>query len=253
MGRSTSGTDAYAQGFAIETPEHSATVAPVYLDRFEVTVSRFRKFMNVYSGLAPAAGAGAHPAVPGTGWQAAWDSNLAVSKSAFEQTILSCGEAHYTQQSGPNEVKPMNCLTWYEAFAFCIWDNARLPTEAEWEFAAAGGDSNRLYPWGDAAPDSTYASYNYDTFHYVGQFPKGVGRWGHLDMAGNVSEWVFDWLNGYTTGPCTNCVSWQSGTQRMVKGGNKVTDNSYLRPATRLGYAPSTRHPLYGFRCARSP
>jgi formylglycine-generating enzyme required for sulfatase activity len=58
-----------------------------------------------------------------------------------------------------NDQYPMNCVNWYEAFAFCIWDGGRLPTEAEWEYAAAGGDENRIYPWGNDVAEPLPASY----------------------------------------------------------------------------------------------
>src|SRR5262249_27256691 len=86
----------------------------------------------------------------------------------------------------------MNCLSWLEAYAFCIWDHGRLPSEAEWEYAAKGGDLNRTYPWGNAW---YLGSANFGMAVVPpGSFVAGTGRgrWGQADMLGNVAEWTRD-------------------------------------------------------------
>ena len=95
----------------------------------------------------------------------------------------------WTDAPGDNEQLPMNCVGFYEAFAFCLWDGGRLPTEAEWESVAAGGEENRLYPWGSTAPgaDAMHAVHGcyYDGVDTcdglvdiapVGSAPMGNGR-----------------------------------------------------------------------------
>jgi sulfatase modifying factor 1 len=181
-----------------ETPEHDATVADFHLDTFEVTVGRFRKFVTAFDGTAPSEGAGAHPLIAESGWNGAWDGELPSSSTGLAAN-LNCDDdwQTWTDTAGENERHPINCVNWFEAFAFCIWDGGRLPTEAEWEYAAAGGDANRLYPWGSEAPGVAPLRANfYDTAgspHIdVGSYPDGGSRWGQQDMAGSMFEWVFD-------------------------------------------------------------
>ncbi|HEY2406444.1 MAG TPA: SUMF1/EgtB/PvdO family nonheme iron enzyme [Polyangiaceae bacterium] len=116
------------------------------------------------------------------------------------ETNLKCDATSQTWTDAPasNEQKPVNCVTWYESFAFCIWDSGCLPTEAEWGYVAAGGDENGLYPWGAAAPSSVRVS---ATIVNVGSVPTGAGRWTHQDLAGGVYEWMLDeydaaWYSG---------------------------------------------------------
>jgi len=156
MGRSLSGTDAFDSGNPGEIPEHSVTISPFYLDTYEVTVARFRQFLEAYTaGWAPEPDQGEHPRIPGSGW----NSGFALSTPAELLEKVTSGYGTYSATSGMNDELPIINLDFTDAFAFCIWDGGRLPTDAEWEFAAAGGSENRLYPWGSATPGPLYASY----------------------------------------------------------------------------------------------
>jgi formylglycine-generating enzyme required for sulfatase activity len=253
-----------------------ATVADFYLDKYEITVGRFRQFVDAGKGTQaspPVSGAGANLRIEGSGWDSAWNASLAKDMDALNAALKgSPTYCTWTDTAGSNESRPLNCLDWYTAFAFCEWDGARLATEAEWGYAAAGGDEQRKYPWGSAAPDPSKASYYPDStqkcmgdgvagcsmadFIVVGSKPAGNGRWGHADLAGNVEEWTLDGHAAYPnpTYPyqCNNCANISVVSERMLRGGSFRSDASGLVSDARGGSNP-VRHDIdFGARCARN-
>ncbi len=243
----------------------AATIATFALDKYEVTVGRFRKFVDVYAGHPPS-GAGAHPLIAGSGWQSVWDDSIASNVSLFA-SFRDCNPGMQTwSTSGATDRLPMSCVDWFEAFAFCAWDGGRLPTEAEWEYAAAGGAEERTYPWGAAAPDSSYAVYECTgdgsaagscavaDMLPVGSRPSGAGKYGHMDLAGSMWEWVLDGYSAYPAS-CDNCATIGSIPYRMVRGGAWSYAASDLAAAGRWGAAwnNTARVNSLGFRCARTP
>jgi formylglycine-generating enzyme required for sulfatase activity len=244
---------------------HPATVADFYLEKYEITVGRFRQFVNAGMGTQaspPIAGMGANPLITGSGWDSTWNTNLATN-TANLMAAVKCftGYQTWTDTAGSNENQPMNCLDWYTAFAFCAWDRGRLPTEAEWNYAASGGSEQRYYPWSSPATsttiDDSYAVYCIGsscsgTQEVGSESPKGDGKWGQSDLAGNVVEWTLDWYTDPYSTPCDNCADIAAASYRVTRGGGFSDDTSALRSAFRIYDYPES-HDLYmGARCTRN-
>jgi formylglycine-generating enzyme required for sulfatase activity len=291
MGRSVSGTDACLPDWECiyidNTPEHQAKVRPYYLDRYEVTVGRFRAFMAAYDAWRqaghPSVGEGAIEGVPGSGWQSEWSVSLADSRASESAAITDIAVLYsdqdltWTDSPGEAEAYPVYAVDWYMAQAFCIWDGGRLPTEAEWEFAAAGGEENRLFPWGQALPVSTGSNANavfgcsgtdvctnrQKDLAPVGSRSLGDGRYGHADLLGSVSEWIWDRYTGdwYTTvgDPCTDCVQLQTADPSdyvVIRGTDFQTSatiiDEYFANTSRKLSTRTNRIKGLGLRCARN-
>jgi len=245
------------------TTSSPATLSDFRLDKYEVTVGRFRAFVNAAMGTQsnpPLSRSGAHANILASGWDSSWNVSLPATPSAL-LAALKCDSTvqTWTDAPGANENRPMNCLSWFEAMAFCAWDGGYLPTEAEWNYAAAGGEEQRAFPWSVPAASLTvdlqHASYNVDgtadaPVLPVGSLPAGDGRWGQSDLAGNVAEWTLDWNGAYLT-TCTDCASLAPTAAREIRGGGFGNGKAFLRSGFRLGSAPSAVSPLAGVRCAR--
>jgi len=149
---------------------------------------------------------------------------------------------------------PVVCVDWARADNYCAVLGKHLPTEAEWERAAAGSERRR-FPWGDDRPTCERAHFDGCGEHTrpVGRRPAGATPEGVHDLAGNVSEWVHDWYDRYQyvrplrddpLGP-------EFGRVRVVRGGSYYDDPTSLRAAYRYGLSPGSGFSTVGFRCAR--
>jgi len=258
-------------GISDSTPINSH-VSGFSLDRYEVTASRFSAFLDDYDAFRArgelVAGAGAHPLIPGSGWNPAWEASAGQSNPLEllepNRERLQAAVDHCMGIPGPRPemaYQPINCVTWYEAQAFCIWDGGRLPTELEWEYAAAGGGENRTYPWGNAEPVPGYAIYDCQNqipndpcrLQPVGSLALGAGRWGHRDLAGSLWEWVFDvYSSEAPTLPCNDCASVTEleGHPRAIRGGGWESGPERLIVSERNSLPFAVRLPQQGFRCA---
>lgn len=259
-----------------------ATVAPFRLDKYLVTVGRFRQFVKAWNngaGYTPAVGSGRHTYLNGgqgllnsgseggyePGWVESDDGNIAPTN-----TNLACVSQFetWTAAAGSQENLPIACVNWQEAYAFCIWDGGFLPSQAEWEYAAAAGSQEREYPWGSADPGtaSQYAIYdcnygpaacagtNAANIAPVGTTTLGAGFWGQLDLAGEFFEWNLDWRAAAFGDPCTNCANTTMGasTDRWDTGGDFGHPAGSLSPEPPHSAVPTVRSTI-GIRCARDP
>jgi formylglycine-generating enzyme len=285
MGRSLDlvGSDWIQGGDWWELPEHPVHVSDFYLDAFEVTVARFRQFVEQYPANLPQPGDGAHAGISDSGWRAEWNALMPATREELENDlmcdlgIVSKDINTWTDVPGQFEDYPINCVSWYEAFAFCIWDGGRLPSEAEWECAAAGGEENRRYPWGavwdyTGGPDEDWERWLAHACIYpkcFGTTPStwGMSRWGQFELGGSLSEWVFDPFKVYPGAPCNDCSNvWDCHdcsltAEAGIRGSDWASFScncatcscSTARSAMRHGDYRSVRAQFYGFRCARSP
>jgi formylglycine-generating enzyme len=244
-----------------------ATVGPFSLDIYEATVGRFRNFVEHYSQNMITQGSGKNPKIPtDSGWDTSWNALMPADSTALAQALKSCSGSTYTDNSGGHDYFPVGCVNWYLAFAFCIWDGGRLPTEVEWYYAASGGQ-DRDFPWSNP-PDNPLITTEYAVYtpstqldtltspENVGSVPKGIARWGQYDMAGNILEWLADaHADLYVdTNPCIDCANlvWTSAL-RLNRGGAYLYDETYAVNSIRMGASAIAPKTWVGFRCARDP
>jgi len=221
-------SDVKRSWYTDEAPRHRVWVDGFYMDKYEVTVGEYRRFVRV----------GRHRDLP---------DNVS--------GYLPGGRANY----------PVVGVSWGDAGSYCRWARKRLPTEAEWEKAARGTDS-RTYPWGNEAVDGSRANYcdascessaqdksSNDRYKYtapVGSYERGKSPYGIYDLAGNAWEWVEDWYDSgyYGRSPERNPVNKTKSGTRVLRGGGWGSSLACIRTAYRRNYAPHGRDG-FGFRC----
>lgn len=234
------------EGYTVELPKHSVYLDEYYIDIYEVTIMEYVDFLN----------AGGH------------DNQYHRSMTNDDWCgIVTVKDGVYKAVKG-REDYPVTSVSWEDATEYARWAGKRLPTEAEWEKAARGGQKNKRYPFGNYVSHDL-ANYtgkrDRDRWEYtspVGMFsPNGYGLY---DISGNVWEWVQDWFhpNFYTPDSVYNPVNDPKGPHpyryRIIRGGSWSDDSekdSYLRCSARGPHypVPSNWENRIGFRCARTP
>ena len=210
----------FTMGDDENAPQRDVYVDDFALDQYEVTVARYRQFLE-------ATGAVNAP----EGWE--------------------------TVDFARDGELPVIGVDWHDADAYCTWAGKRLPTEAEWEKAARGADA-RMYPWGDASPLYDQANFqNHSPSAYdgglmaVGTHPAGNSPYAIHDLAGNAAEWVADWYSeGVSLSDVRNPKGPDSGDGKVIRGGGFREPAEHIRATARFHASPQTRSEEIGFRCA---
>jgi formylglycine-generating enzyme required for sulfatase activity len=244
------------EGFPYEGPAHEVTVKPFKLDKHEVTVGQFRKFVEA---------TGYKTEGEKIGWCGVFD------RSTGEWTK---GDgATWLHPEGPSTTakddEPVCQVSYNDALAYAKWAGKRLPTEAEWEFAARGGLKHATFAWGEDLrpggkvvanwwqgrfPDRDTGEDGFKGRAPVGSFP--ANGYGLVDMTGNVWEWCADWYGAdyYRNSPKDNPAGPEKGEERVLRGGSWMCSENYCnnyRVAGRSKTTPDTALNNLGFRCAK--
>jgi formylglycine-generating enzyme len=284
-----------------EYPKHKVTVDSFYMDVTEVTNAQFKKFVDATGYITTAERKPDWEELKKTvppGTPKPSEEMLQAASLVFKQSSAPVNLNDYTQwwswvpgaswkhPEGPNstisgkENYPVVQVSWDDAMAYCKWTGKRLPTEAEWEFAARGGLTNNIYPWGNEHVNVGTAKANSweGKFPYLNEQKDGFikyapvknytcNQYGLFDMAGNVWEWCSDWYNNnyYQTlqnsttvnpkGPEKSYDPDEPHTpKRSLRGGSYLCNDSYCsgyRVARRMKSSPDTGLEHTGFRCVR--
>jgi formylglycine-generating enzyme required for sulfatase activity len=212
------------EGKEDERPRHQVFLDAFYMDKFEVTVSRYREFIQSTDRSKP------------MDWK--------------QVDVTTLGNL------------PVVGVDWNDADSYCRWAGKRLPTEAEWEKAARGADG-RTYPWGNEEPTARLANFGKQGSRTVKAYEAGLvpmnsyeagqSPYGLHHMAGNVWEWVGDWYDEhyYHRSPARNPKGPSHGMMKVFRGGSLYNDPTDVRSANRHRFPSSTQLISLGFRCAQ--
>ena len=218
--------DSLGEGDPDEQPTKAIHIEAFYMDKNEVTVGEYKAF---------------------------------IEKTGNDEL-----DWEKIRKYSPTDNHPVIYVTWYDAMNYALWAGKRLPTEAEWEYAARGGLIGKRYPWGD---DISIVNANYDgkikrTSQVASHAPNGYGLY---DMAGNASEWCLDEYNEafyatdlnknpFSGGQVKRITSNFEGIQsfRVIRGGSWAGNKNNLRVSNRNSRPPKDADRLFGFRCVQS-
>jgi formylglycine-generating enzyme required for sulfatase activity len=208
-----------------------------WLSRCEVTNEQYARFLNAYGKNQDAEG---HQLLN------IEDDHCGITRE---------GDQYLPKQAQASH--PVVDVNWYGARAYCDFYHLRLPTEAQWEYAARGPDAPR-YPWGDEWDVSKCCNVDNNSWPWprmmpVGSIPKGASWCGAVDMAGNVWEWCADWTGAYAGLPRDDPPGPEEGEMRVLRGGAYMMSDKYCRCAARHCNDPQRALDSQGFRACTTP
>jgi formylglycine-generating enzyme len=257
-----------------EGPVHAVTVSSFYMDATCVTNEQFNEFINATHYKTEA---------ENFGWSFVFQGHLtpAQQASAVRSRVLGSewwcriDGATWRHPEGPGTTikkrwgHPVLHVSWHDAMAYCAWAGKRLPTEAEWEFAARGDLVQKRFPWGDEIEPGGKHRMNVWQGRFPGQNTEADGHFGPApaksypansnglyNMTGNVWEWVWDWFDAdyYIISPSENPTGPETSDRRMMRGGSYLCHSSYCnryRTDARSSNTPDSSTGNLGFRCVR--
>jgi len=216
-GKFTMGTTSIERGFEDANPAHEVTIKTFQMAKTAVTVAQYTEC--VIKGACTE---------PDTGGYCNWGET---------------GRGSH----------PVNCVDWDQAQDYAKFKGARLPSEAEWEYAATGGGKNQKYPWGNEKPTSELAVFNTDSTKPVCSTPKGNTAQGLCDMSGNVWQWVQDlYQHSYKGAPVDGSAFEGAGVNQVMRGGSFYDNDIMNLRADRRDFGGySVRYDIVGLRLAR--
>jgi formylglycine-generating enzyme required for sulfatase activity len=214
--------------YADEKPQHNVSLDAFWIDKYEVTNAQYAAFLNEQ------------------GNQEEGGATWLDLKSGY--CLIEEVGGQFQPKEGYAD-HPVVEVSWYGAKAYAAWASGRLPTEAEWEYAARGPDGNK-YPWGDWEPTCQLAQFNrcVGRTNSIGSLPDGASWVGALDMAGNVWEWVSTLYEAYPYDAADGRENLDVDGLRVVRGGAFSGNARDVRCAFRSRIYPGARHANYGFR-----
>lgn len=183
--------------YEAESPRHTVALDGFWIDQTEVTNAQFAIYLNALGN-----------------WR---EGGRAVIQLDHGYCQIAEADGRYSVSNNAAN-HPVVMVSWYGADAYCRWAGGRLPTEAEWEYAARGPEGYR-YPWGNDPPTAKLARFELGSVAPVKNYPDGASWCGAFDMAGNVWEWTADWFGSYPAEPQLNPTGPVSGTVRVQRGG----------------------------------